>query len=438
MQGNVIDGISELACRVHAPRARSASILGQLTAKSASGRTPSINTSTTEGIVYYLRRIVLICRPHGRHALAAIIVENQGGATLVFLEGVFVRGIELVYTTVPMVTRPDVSRIADILVAHAQRVHLGETGIIVYYGSHAKGPASLTSDLDILYIPDEVKARSLCTQCILDGLPYFFWPVSWRMAHDIATASSHRLLGAPGSSGGRGLRSMLRWLGLLVGLLLVGCAVLPTSGGGGPPPGLVRLLALGDSYTIGQSVSPEGRWPVQLADLLRAEGYEVGEPLIVAQTGWTTGELSAGIDRQNPQGPFDLVSLLIGVNNQYRREDVEVYRAEFRALLARAIEFADGEAARVIVLSIPDWGVTPFAEGQDRARIGSEIDRFNKVNREETEQAGARYVDITPLSRQAARDPTLIARDGLHPSAKMYAGWAELTLPQAIAALGGR
>lgn len=233
------------------------------------------------------------------------------------------------------------------------------------------------------------------------------------------------------------MMSAYRWLGILVCLPLVGCAVLPGAGPTGTPSEPVRYLALGDSYTIGQSVSPEDRWPVQLAEQMRAEGVAVAEPLIVAQTGWTTGELSAGIDRQDPQGSFDLVSLLIGVNNQYRGGDVEVYRAEFRELLARAIRFAGGRPDRVVVLSIPDWGVTPFAEGQDRAGIGSQIDRFNAVNREETERAGARYVDVTPLSRQAAQDPTLIARDGLHPSATMYAGWAALVLPEALAALGG-
>jgi len=226
-----------------------------------------------------------------------------------------------------------------------------------------------------------------------------------------------------------------RWLAIVVCLLPVGCAVLPGSSSDRALSGPVRYLALGDSYTIGQSVSPEGRWPVQLAEQMRAQGYAVEEPLIVAQTGWTTGELSVAIDRQDSQGPFDLVSLLIGVNNQYRRGDAEVYRAEFRRLLERAIRFAGGQAGRVVVLSIPDWGVTPFAEGQDRARIGSEIGRFNKVNREETERASARYVDVTPLSRQAAQDPTLIARDGPHPSAEMYAGWADLALPEALAVL---
>jgi lysophospholipase L1-like esterase len=231
---------------------------------------------------------------------------------------------------------------------------------------------------------------------------------------------------------------MLRWVGFLVGLLLVGCAPLPGSGGDGPPSGSVRILALGDSYTIGQSVSPDDRWPLQLAELLRAQGVAVEEPLFIARTGWTIRELSAGIDRQNPQGPFELVTLLIGVNDQFRRGNPDTYGAEFRALLARAVGFTGGQADRVIVLSIPDWGVTPFAEGQDRAQIAADIDRFNAVNREETNRAGARYVDVTPLSRQAVQDPTLIAADGLHPSAQMYVGWAELALPEALAALDAR
>ena len=130
------------------------------------------------------------------------------------------------------------------------------------------------------------------------------------------------------------------------------------------------------------------------------------------------------------------MSLLIGVNNQYRGLDADQYRLEFRALLERAIEFARGRPDRVIVLSIPDWGVTPFAEGEDREQVAREIDQFNLINREETERANARYVDVTPISREAATDPSLVADDGLHPSGKMYAAWAELALPEALAAIG--
>jgi lysophospholipase L1-like esterase len=214
----------------------------------------------------------------------------------------------------------------------------------------------------------------------------------------------------------------------------------------------MRFLALGDSYTIGENVEPSERWPVQLAARLREQGIEIDDPIIVAVTGWTTDELSAGIDHAQPPGAFDLVSLLIGVNNQYRGRPIDEYRREFVALLQRAIAFAGRHPSRALVLSIPDWGVTPFAAGRDtvplfkkwprlnqrrryRAAIAADIDRFNAVNREEAARLGARYVDVTPVSRRAASDPALLAADGLHPSGKMYAEWAQLALPVARAAL---
>ena len=198
----------------------------------------------------------------------------------------------------------------------------------------------------------------------------------------------------------------------------------------------MRFLALGDSYTIGEGVAEDERWPVQLARLLRDDGFDVDEPEIIAQTGWTTDELDAGIDAAAPTGPFELVSLLIGVNNQYRGRPVEEYRGEFGALLGRAAALAGGSAARVLVLSVPDWGVTPFAEGRDRGAIGVEIDAFNAVNRAECEARGARYVDVTPISRLAAGEASLLAEDRLHPSGEMYRRWAEAALPAARAALG--
>jgi lysophospholipase L1-like esterase len=171
--------------------------------------------------------------------------------------------------------------------------------------------------------------------------------------------------------------------------------------------------------------------------MLRARGIAVASPVIVARTGWTTDELSAGIDAAHPAGSYGLVTLLIGVNNQYRGRSSDEYRTQFRALLVRAIAFADSHASRVIVVSIPDWGVTPFAQGRDRARITTEIDAFNAVNRDETVRAGARYVDVTPMSRRAAVEKDLVAGDGLHPSATMYAEWARLALPVAVEALSG-
>ncbi|HXO19736.1 MAG TPA: SGNH/GDSL hydrolase family protein [Thermoanaerobaculia bacterium] len=201
------------------------------------------------------------------------------------------------------------------------------------------------------------------------------------------------------------------------------------------PPAALRFLALGDSYTIGEHVDPAKRWPVQLAALLKEHGVDIGEPQIVARTGWTTDELAAGIDRAAPQGPYALVSLLIGVNNQFRGRSAQEYRGQFHSLLERAVGLAGGQAGHVVVLSIPDWGVTPFANGRDRRRIAAEIDRLNAINREEAKRAGTGYVDITPESREAADDPTRVASDGLHPSAKAYAAWARLALPQALAAL---
>lgn len=210
--------------------------------------------------------------------------------------------------------------------------------------------------------------------------------------------------------------------------VLLACGTMP-----GQRP--LRYLALGDSYTIGESVAPDERWPNQLARLLRAQRINMAEPEMIAKTGWTTDELNAAIDAVNPQGSYALVTLLIGVNNQYRGRDPEQYRREFAALLQRALGFAGGDPLRVVVVSIPDWGVTPFATSRDRAKIAAEIDLFNRINREESRKSGARYVDVTPISRAATYDPALVAADGLHPSGKMYEQWAALIMPHAQAAL---
>lgn len=201
---------------------------------------------------------------------------------------------------------------------------------------------------------------------------------------------------------------------------------------------LPTYLALGDSYTIGEAVPETERFPVQLADGLRSEGTaDLASPSIVAMTGWTTDELSSGIRAARLAKRYDLVTLLIGVNNQYRGRSVDEYREQFRDLLERAIGFAGGDRGRVIVSSIPDWGVTPFAEGRDRAQIAREIDAFNEVNGDEANREGVRYVDITPISRRAEGEKRLVAEDGLHPSAAMYRLWVEAILPEAAAALGG-
>lgn len=197
----------------------------------------------------------------------------------------------------------------------------------------------------------------------------------------------------------------------------------------------IRYLALGDSYTIGESVSEAERWPNQLAALVSPSGDM--DVTIIARTGWTTSELWEGIQAANPQGTYDMVSLLIGVNNQYRGRSVDDYRMQLRGLLARAIDYAGGAATHVIVLSIPDWGVTPFARdsGRDSAVIAAEIDAYNAVKRDECRRVGVAYVDITALTREARGRPELLAADGLHPSAIDYARWAQAALPAAQKAL---
>jgi lysophospholipase L1-like esterase len=217
-------------------------------------------------------------------------------------------------------------------------------------------------------------------------------------------------------------------------LTLTGLVAAWAAGAVSPP-----YLALGDSYTIGQGVAPADRWPAQLAALLGRHGIPFAPPEIVARTGWTTEDLAAALDREPPRGPFALVSLQIGVNDQYQGGEADAgYRDRFRRLLGRAIRLAGDEPRRVLVLSIPDWGVTPFAEGRDRRSIAAAIDRFNAVNREETLRAGARWVDITPGSRRSGSDRSLFVADGLHPSGRQYAAWAHLALDPATAALARR
>ena len=194
-----------------------------------------------------------------------------------------------------------------------------------------------------------------------------------------------------------------------------------------------RFLALGDSYTIGEGVAEEGRWPMQLARKLRADGIVIDDPLIVATTGWTTDELSAAMDLATFEPPYALVTLLIGVNNQYRGRELANYRDEFAALLARAIALAGARSDRVVVVSIPDWGVTRFAResGRDTKEIDAEIDAFNMTAHAISIANDVAFVDVTAASRQAGDDETMLTDDGLHPSALQYERWTERILPVA-------
>ena len=195
----------------------------------------------------------------------------------------------------------------------------------------------------------------------------------------------------------------------------------------------LSYLALGDSYTIGEGVEPAGRWPHQLARALRSEGIALEDPLTIAATGWTTDELDAAIDAADPPGPFDFASLLAGVNNQYRGRDVDDYARGFTALLERSIGLAGGRSGRVLALSIPDWGVTPFgaASGRDRGAIARELDAYNAAAHALCQARGVAFVDIAPVSRTRGAEPAMLADDGLHPSATLYAEWARLALPVA-------
>ena len=203
-----------------------------------------------------------------------------------------------------------------------------------------------------------------------------------------------------------------------------------------PPPqvtvpitGTLSYLALGDSYTIGQSVSAKESFPYQLTT--QVPGKLITTPYIIAVTGWTTDNLIYAINQDtNVKGKtYDIVTLLIGVNDQYQGMSQANYRIKFVQLLNTAIQFAGGNKNHVFVLSIPDYGVTPFANGND-SKIGPEIDQFNTINHEETAKANVTYVDITPISKQAANDLSLIAGDGLHPSAKMYKLWVDKLAPE--------
>jgi lysophospholipase L1-like esterase len=228
---------------------------------------------------------------------------------------------------------------------------------------------------------------------------------------------------------------------------LTGCVANGTPGNAGA----LRYLALGDSYTIGEGVAEDDRWPLQLARALRAEGIALGDPRIIATTGWTTDELSAAMDAGlveaaggiapgAPPRSYDFVSLLIGVNNQYRGRSLDNYRAEFDALLERAIGLAGGDAGRVLVLSIPDWGVTRFGREsrRDTGAISRELDAYNAAAHATCDARGVAFVDITAASRAHGAEATMQAEDGLHPSAAMYALWTRLALPVAQRLLAAR
>lgn len=193
----------------------------------------------------------------------------------------------------------------------------------------------------------------------------------------------------------------------------------------------ISYLALGDSYTIGEAVLEDLRWPVVLTKQLNKEGYNVGSPDIIATTGWTTDELQDAIEEKKPKTDYDLVSLLIGVNNQYRDYPIDQYKKEFKELLLQAVAFADGDSTKVFVVSIPNYGVTTFGIEKGEEKIRQELLVYDAIADSISSLYNIPFINITPISEKAKQDPSYIASDQLHPSGKQYKEWVELILPKA-------
>ena len=190
-----------------------------------------------------------------------------------------------------------------------------------------------------------------------------------------------------------------------------------------------KYLALGDSYTIGESVMTEENFPNQLLESLTQTGIEIAEPQLIAVTGWTTTDLKTAIAEENPSTDYDLVTLLIGVNNQYQQTPIQLYSLEFKELLQNAISFAGGDTKKVIVISIPDYGITPFAKNGDAKKIAIELDNYNSIARVISEEMNVSFIDINTISRSIQFKEGLLAEDGLHPSAFQYSLWVKEILP---------
>jgi len=190
-----------------------------------------------------------------------------------------------------------------------------------------------------------------------------------------------------------------------------------------------KFLALGDSYTIGQSVEVNQRWPVQFLKELKATTNVIDTLQIIAQTGWRVDQLKEAMNSSDLEPPYGIVSLLIGVNNQYQGQNANDFRPEFIEILEKSLKLVENRTERLFVISIPDWGASPYGFGFDRAKVSKEINEFNSVVKEESEKRGLRYFNITTISRRALTDRTLIASDGLHPSGKMYKLWVDKMIP---------
>jgi len=214
---------------------------------------------------------------------------------------------------------------------------------------------------------------------------------------------------------------------LILFLVLLSCKMKDDEANTIKPVDPLRYLALGDSYTIGESVPASENFPAQLFKAMQDKGTPVSSYKIIARTGWTTANLKAAIEASSYKDTFNLVSLLIGVNNQYQGKSLEEYKVEFVELANRAIQYAGGKKENVFVISIPDYGYTPFGRNNQTA-ISAQIDLFNAANKQLSDSLGLKYYNITPISRRGLSEPDLVAEDGLHPSAKMYKFWIDLIL----------
>jgi lysophospholipase L1-like esterase len=199
-----------------------------------------------------------------------------------------------------------------------------------------------------------------------------------------------------------------------------------------PPAKHYNYLALGDSYTIGEKVKFTENFPSQVTSILKDKGFDFGDPEIIARTGWTTNDLQAALHKAKLPDHYDFVTLLIGVNNQYRGKKAAEYAPEFESLLKQAVQYASQDSSHVIILSIPDWSVTPFgeaslpdAQGRDRKKIATQIDEYNTTNQQIAAKYKVHYIDVTKSTREVEKDPSLVTSDGLHPSAKEYSKWAK-------------
>ncbi len=196
----------------------------------------------------------------------------------------------------------------------------------------------------------------------------------------------------------------------------------------------LRILALGDSYTIGQGVDKDERWAEQLAQALRSQGIDVADPVLIAQSGWTSGNLLFQVERKNFKEPFDLVTVMIGANDQFQNRNTDFFRTDISQLIKLAVALTGGDPSKILILSIPDWGRSPSARGQDTEAISQDIDRYNAVIAELANKNNIEYLDITELTRSGS-GPTLYAGDGLHPSGNVYASWVVSILPHVIGIL---